>query len=264
MRESRYAEEYLPQILDNPEIERLPRKAIMTPDLLVTCGGERFLIEEKERIDDKNFTARRREVLLRGEIHNFTVPRIADNILDGILSHAVKQMASEGAPPHDYSLVWFTATGVKAEAVFDQCIATIYGTTEILGLHLTNLVTCYFFRNSSFFRHSQYLDGVIVAHVSPDEFSCKLCINPLSPRYDSFRETAFVAAFQRHNAVEDPIVHEKEGIAFTLDSDLDRRDESALLAYLENKYSVQQIQAMPMSYVSGELLFPETDAEGED
>lgn len=261
MSESRYTEQYLPLILEDVSIEEIPRQAERTPDFVAKFGGATFLIEEKEKLDDSGFANRRRETLLRGDIHNFAIPKAPDNRLDGVFSRAASQIGSESAPAHDYGLVWFTASGSKAEAVFDQCIATLYGTVEIFGIDLPNLVTCYFFRNSSFFRHAQVLDGVIVAQISADVFSCKLCINPLSPRYSSFRTTQFVSAFKKHDAVEDPISHERDGIAFVMDTDLDRRDEGVLLSYLERKYSIARIQPIILSILGGESLVPSRDQE---
>ncbi|RRH90304.1 hypothetical protein EH244_06000 [Variovorax beijingensis] len=53
--------------------------------------------------------------------------------------------------------------------------------------------------------------------------------------------------------MEDPVSKEADGIAFILDADIDRQDESALLAYLEKKYVTAPLMKFDLGYLSAAI-----------
>lgn len=257
MRETRYAEEFLPQLLAGVSVERVAPGADQTPDLLVTCKGARYLIEEKERRDSPEYLEKRSAVLAAGGLHLNDVQRVRDNTLSGIVGDANKQLCSFAAPA-DFRLIWLTATGTRAEGRFHQFIATLYGTTNISSLNASDLRKCYFFRNSDFHRHLRTLDGAVAAYVSQNKLTAKLCLNPLSPRYDPFRNSLLAQAFG--TAILDPRAEESEGVAYILDSDIDRRDEDGALNYLSAKYRAGPLQTCDTGYFSAEVTVCVPDA----
>jgi hypothetical protein len=48
--------------------------------------------------------------------------------------------------------------------------------------------------------------------------------------------------------IEDPVAREADGESFILDADIDRNDESALLAYLQQKYATAPLMKFDMGY----------------
>ncbi|RQP21861.1 hypothetical protein DZC73_25825 [Albitalea terrae] len=217
-------------------------------DLLVHMDGCAMLVEEKTKVDSVAWLGERRDVLARGEVHNTTTPLTRDNRLSGLIKKAASQLDSSSADrPHDFLLLWFTATGLQARPKFDQFIATLYGTTKIIEMGSNGFRTCYFFRNSDFFNCAQSLDGAIVAREENGKLSMKLCLNPLSPRVDDLRRSPIAARFP--NALEDPIEAETRG-AYVLDADIDRRDEPALLSYLQDKYRTAPLMPFDLGHMN--------------
>lgn len=258
MRETGYAKEFLPRLFSDALVQSIPRGTHQTPDLLVTFGGKRFLIEEKEKLDSKEFLLKRSDTLASGKVHEVFVPQVFDNTLDGIIEKAARQISASGQP-YDFGLVWITAAGVRGEAVFGKIVSTLYGMMPIMSMELPSLVHCYFYRNSSFFRCRKHVDGAVVAHVSRDSYSCKLLVNSASPKYSCFVATDFVSVFKSKNAATDPVAEEADNNAFVVDPGIDRKDEAAVIRHLQDKYSLKHVQPMPLTYVGGEMLLPPID-----
>jgi hypothetical protein len=251
MKETKYAEECLKQLVSGASVERVPRSANQTPDLHVNFGGVRYLIEEKEKLDALEYLQQRSAVLAADDIHENSVPLVRNNTLSGLVRDATRQLSGFASEPIEFRLIWFTATGARAEGKYHQFIATVLGTTNIFDLNVPGLRKCYFFRNSDFHRYAAILDGVVAAFVSGSALTAKLCLNPISPRYDAMRESPLAHAFG--TAVLDPRVEEAEGVAYILDSDIDRNNETGLLSYLRKKYKTGPLQKFDMGYLSAEV-----------
>ena len=215
-------------------------------DFLASIDGAVLLIEEKTKIDNPDSLVKRRKAFDAGEIYSSSRRLVRDNRLSGVVRKAASQLASSASKPHDFRLVWFTGTGYEAHALYEQFIATLYGTTNIIEMGSSHFRRCYFFRNSDFHRYADSIDGAIVAHVVQDSLSAKFCVNPLSPRALNLRTSAFLRRFG--SAVEDPDAHEREGEAFIVVGDLDRNNESALLAELQRKYSTKPLMTFDLCY----------------
>ena len=223
-------------------------------DFLARFGDVRVLIEEKTKQDDPEYLARRAAELERGEIHAATLPIRRNETLSGIVGKASKQLKSSSRLPHDFRLIWFTATGIHAKGKYEQFMATLYGRTNIFEMNGEGYRRCYYFRNGDFFRRSAVLDGAVAAYTDGKSISAKLCLNNLSPRYQVLRGSSVVQAFG--TAVEDPCELEADGSAFILDDDLDRKDEGPLLAFLQDKYKTRPLMKFDLGYTSAALLIP--------
>lgn len=237
-------------------VEPIPTSAKEESDLLATLGGCRLLIEEKAKFDDPNHLVERQRVLDSGEVHMSTTSVTPSNRLAGIVKKAAGQLASSAEQvPHDLRLIWFTSVGVDATAKYHQFMATLYGSTKIFVKDdPTGLRTCYFFRNSEFFRHAFVLDGAIAAMRSSDGFTVMLCLNPLSHKYAALRSSPLSVCFT--NGIIDPQVEEAEGIAYIADTDVDRNDASAVLAYIQQKYATGLIMNMDMGVTTATISVP--------
>lgn len=203
-------------------------------DFLARLSGATILIEEKTKEDDADYLEARARELEQGQVHAASLPITRNETLSGVVRSASNQLRSSSTLPHDFRLVWFTATGVNARGQYEQFIATLYGKSNILEMNASNYRRCYYFRHADFFRRSAVLDGAVVAYTDGTAIHASLCLNPLSPRYSSLRRSTVLRPFG--TAIEDPLEMEAAGTALVLDSDLDRKDEASLLAYLQNKY----------------------------
>ena len=227
-------------------------------DFLATFGSTRVLIEEKTKEDDPNYLALRASELESGEVHGTTLPIRRDETISGIVRKASMQLKSSSNIPHDFRLLWFTATGVTARGKYEQFMATLYGRTNILEMNASGYRRCYFFRNADFFRRAAIIDGAVAAHTNGISISAKFCLNPLSPRYEQLKSSEVLKPF--NEAVEDPIEMEKSESAFILDSAIDRNDESQLLAYLQQKYQTGPLMKFDLGYTNASILLPRGEA----
>lgn len=96
-------------------VDGIPTSDKEESDFLASFGTTKVLIEEEMKLDDSAYLAQRAQVLDTGEIHASSLPLVRDNRLSGIVSKATRQLQSSSNQPHDFRLVWFTATGTQAD-----------------------------------------------------------------------------------------------------------------------------------------------------
>jgi hypothetical protein len=234
------------------DVEPIPTDAEERADWKVTVGPFIVLVEEKIKLDDPEMQVRRRAALDGGQVFPTHVPIKPDNTLSGITRKAATQIiATAPHVPHDFRIVWFTAAGRLHEPKQMQYVATLYGSTNIFQLGQSRLKRCYFFRNSDFFRHRDTLDGAVVAELDDQNISTRLCLNPLSPRYEKLKASPLSASFG--TAIIDPLKEEADGEAYLVDCDLDRAKTNEVLQFLQSKYRVDKIMDMDMGFASAEV-----------
>ncbi len=221
-------------------------------DFLANFSGVRVLIEEKTKEDDPTYLAKRAQELEDGQIHAATLPLRRDETLSGLVRDASRQLRSSSDKPHDFRLMWFTATGPLAVGKYEQFMATLYGRTNILEMNASDYRRCYYFRHADFFRRAGVIDGAVVAHTDGRSISARLCLNSLSSRFEALRKSHVLKPFG--TAVEDPQSLEAEGIAFVLDAELDRKQEGPLLSYLQHKYATGPLMKFDLGYTNASIL----------
>lgn len=227
-------------------------------DFLAIFSGVKVLIEEKTKLDDPAYLARRAQTLDAGGIDMATLPLRRDETLSTLVRNASHQLRSSAkGRDHSFRLMWFTATGIQAEAKFEQLIATLYGRANILEMNASGYRRCYYFRHADFYRRADVIDGAVVAHTDGKSISAKLCLNALSPRFEALLASPVLKSFG--TAVENPMALEAEGTAFILDADLDRKQQQPLLTYLQRKYGTGPLMAFDLGYTSAAIL---VDGEG--
>lgn len=229
-------------------VTKIPEGQKEETDFLATIEKCVVLIEEKTKLDDQAHLGRRTEQLAKGQLYTSHIPLVRNNRLSGIVKKAASQLQSSSEKAHTFRLMWFTGAGINAEAQYHQFIATIYGTTNIIEMNSSVSRRCYFYRNSDFHQHDATIDGAIAAYISGGTVTAKLCLNSLSPNYEALRSSPVTSAFG--TAVEDPEAAETKGIALIVDGDINRKNEQALLEFLQAKYSTKPLMAMDIGYVS--------------
>jgi hypothetical protein len=243
------------------DIEDIPTsdaKEKQEADFLARFGEVPVLIEEKTKEDDPVYMEKRFEKLESGEVHLTALPISRNETLSGIVKQATRQLGSSSDKRHDFRLLWFTATGAHAEGKYKQFRATLYGLTNILEMNKTHYRQCYYFRYADFFRRAHVIDGAVVAHTDGQTFyTAKLCLNALSPRYEALRSSPILHPFG--TAVEDPSDLEADGTAFVLDCALDRKNESALLSYLQKKYGTASLMTIDIGKTQASFFVPRNE-----
>lgn len=221
-------------------------------DFLANFDGVPVLIEEKTKGDDPAYLAHRAQELESGRIHATTFPLRRDETLSGLVRDASHQLRSSTDKPHNFRLMWFTATGTLAKGKYEQFMATLYGRTNILEMNAAHYRRCYYFRHADFFRRADVIDGAVVAYTNGKSISAKLCLNSLSPRFQVLRKSSVLRPFGA--AVEDPEALEAEGTAFILDAELDRKREGLLLDYLQQKYATGPLMNFDLGFTGVSVL----------
>ena len=206
------------------------------------------LIEEKTKLDDQSLLDEKQEQFSKGKVCTSHIPLVRNNRLSGIVGKAASQLQSSSAMAHNFRLIWFTGAGTNAEAQYQQFIATVYGTTNIFEMNSNTYRCCYFYRNSDFHRYKTIIDGAIAACVTATTVNAKLCLNPLSPNYESLRDSPVASAFG--TAVVDPKATEANGTALILDTDIGRKNEQPLLDFLQEKYATKPLMKFDTGYSS--------------
>ena len=236
-------------------VEEIPTSPTEESDLLATLDGCRLLIEEKTKFDDLAALRERDATLNSGKIHMATTPIAPNNRLSGIVRKAVSQLQSSSREvDYDLRAIWFTGTGTLAKAKYHQFIATLYGSTSVYARDTPGLKTCYFFRNSEFYRHASTLDGAIVGFASGASVTVKLCLNPLSANWQQLRDSPFARHFT--TGLIDPSAEEASAEAYIADTAADRNDQSAVLSYLQEKYGLGPIMNMDLGVTTATISVP--------
>jgi hypothetical protein len=230
-------------------IEKIPestRQGEQTPDFVVKDAESFYILEVKTREDDPAQTAKRNETLQLGALFAEHLPLVRRNTVSGIVRDAYDQLKSVDADNGAFRLAWLVASDRAQDAKSRQFEAALYGTTRMFDLDSAEGVhrPCYFFRNSDFFRYRNVLDAAIVSTLE----SAKLCLNTLSPRYSSFKQTQLYARFG--NAICDPVIEEARGEAYIVDSDVNRNDEAEVMAYLRTKYGSPKLMNIDLGWTS--------------
>ena len=203
-----------------------------TCDFKASDGRATFWIEVKARTGDATIREelREKEVVLRSHPMGYS-PRMAS-----VISRAVTQLDALARREEGFEILWMVMSHPgECDLHWTQAIATAFGSEEIIDFAGEGR-DCYFFKESSFFKHKS-LDGMAVYAA---DRRMTLCVNPLSPRAAALRETAFFRFFEgrRTAGVIDPEGMEKASLAYIADCDIPRRDAEAVMAYVRKKYGL--------------------------
>ena len=238
------------------QVKPLPTSTKEECDWEVSLEGCTLIAEEKTKFEDALALRGRRETLQAGRVHGQTIPLRSNNRLSGIVKKAVGQLSSSANDvAHDLRVLWFTGTGFDGEARHYQLLSTLYGSTRVFELNGDGRHrTCYFFRNSDFYRFREVLDGAYVTYLTGDSLTVKLCLNPYSANWERLRDSPFAARLK--NGLIDPIAEEVEGVSYIVDGDVERTDEGAVMKYLHEKYKLVQAMNMDMGMTTATIQVP--------
>jgi len=227
-------------------VEKIPESmhsGVKTPDYIVRDSGTTYVLEVKTRNDDPSETIERHATLDRGELYAEHIPIVRTNTTSGIIRDASLQL-ERYSMPGAFKIAWFAAAEYAQEAKFAQLEAALTGTTRMFDLESGDGFhrPCYFFRNSDFYRYRSVLDAAILS----DDSSGKMFLNPFSMRAASFKKSLLALRFA--DAVCDPLSEEQNGEAYVVDSDVNRKNEEAVMAFLREKYKSPKLMNIDMGW----------------
>lgn len=235
------------------QVRKIPHAQNRTPDFIATIDGVRYLIELKSKGENPAREEERNAVLNRGEIaeDHDTVGR--KNVIAGVVADAATQLRQFSSESIDYRLVWLLGWGRLRKLYFNQFESALYGTTSIVDLGPgadQYSRPCYYFGLSDFFRHRDILDGAIVWC----DDSGRLLINDLGPHYPKIFKSPLAEAMAKGRV--DPRDKENQGDAYYVDGDIDRRNEIAVLQFLQKKYRKPRLMNIQMGYHGAAFAVP--------
>lgn len=237
--------------------ESIPTSNKKESDWIIDFHGFTLLVEEKQKFENPSQRAERAASLKNEEQFGMSASLSPNNTISSIFKNAAKQLnSSASARQHDARIVWLTSVGFDAEAKHYQALSTLYGSTRIFESDDSHMKECYFFHNSDFYRFKEYLDGAVVAFLVNSTVTMKLCLNPFSERWMKLRDSPFAAKFP--NGLIDPLDEEATGKAYIADTDIDRKQSAAVLAYLQSKYATGPLFNMDMQMASVVIKMPKT------
>lgn len=233
------------------KVEKIPEQDHETPDFLVQGKRESYLVECKERQDDKAELQAKESLLRSGGVYSEAITTSRKRSVYKGIRKAASQL--QHGPSHvDFRLAWYHVTGARAELKAQQIVSSLYGSMDLIDWDNgdNRLRPCYYFEFSEFFRLRGQLDGAVAS------FGDKgvLCLNNHSKKYDKLKSSELRRIFSA--GIRDPIEEEKLGDAYIADTDIDRRDKKAILAYLQKKYGTKLID-INMNHFSASALVPD-------
>ena len=219
-------------------------------DLRATHNAEEYLVEVKSRIADEVYfselyatgTAERKKFLGRTNA-------VSAQVRDG-----AEQLVTTPSTPEAFRLLALIAFGDDPETQASQFQATLYGTVDVLtpGEAGSAVATpCFFFSFSEFFR-LRHIDAAMI--MIPG--ASRLCLNSFGYCLPEMRESSLTKLYAENDGLIDPSSLEAKGEAFLADCNLDRRDEAALLRYVQEKYGLQHAFTFNPNKYTAAVLVP--------
>jgi hypothetical protein len=226
-------------------------------DYRVTDSNDSYVIEVKDKFDANSMLAEYHQRLDAGDVFVRSESTGYKNAVSNVFDKAESQLAASIESDAEHRIVWIELAGIDRKLQFQQTIATIYGTVQLLPIG-PSVVTkeCYYFTYNVVNRNPQ-IDAFIVC----DGQSCLLATNPFSPRFQSLSATKLYGIFADKDAIVDPVALEQAEAIYVADCAISRRDTQAVLEYVQTKYGVARfLDLQPVSTTASTAVIPQSNA----
>lgn len=236
--------------------EKIPECNEKTPDFIVKDSGLTFLVELKEKYDSPEFTQNRAQVLEKGDHFEHVEIMRRNNSISKRITQSYEQLrAQKNRYQADFCLIFLFAAGHYQSNQFGQFISTLYGSKFLvpIGPGAGTGKPCYYLGNSDFYRFRDVLDGAILS----TERQLKFCVNILSENYAQLIASSLGRCFK--DGTVDPRQREKDGIAYILDSSVNRESEEEIESYFREKYGIEKYTTFSQQVFSVEARVPVSD-----
>lgn len=237
---------------------RIPESGKRTPDYLISLPKRDVLLELKIKSDNPDQIETSQAVMASGGIGSRSKALRPTNTVSRVISDGAKQMIEHDLQNDCHHILWLHASGYDAHAHWEQLLFTLYGSQRLVSTERGNMILCYFFHDSEFWRYRKTLAAAFVSiWKSEGNLSVQLCINPHYPKKSEFRDSEIYTAFS--NALLDvEQIEDGEG-AFFMDGNCDRKEIPAVLDYLRAKYSLNHLQTFEMGYQYAGMWVPQSE-----
>jgi hypothetical protein len=205
------------------------------PDLRVLKDGTTMFVEVKTRLVDSVLRGMMESVRI-GATESLLVPLDKRNSLSTIVEKANIQLGA-AADQHEFRLLWFRAANdVFVQNPREQIGATLLGIRMVLAVRngQERPEHCIYAAHADFFRYRE-IDG---AMIEDEDGAITLILNQFSPRHEAFACSPICEAIAP--AVMDVQRSERENRCYVIDSNVNRKDDDALLGFLRTKYPTDE------------------------
>jgi hypothetical protein len=135
-------------------VEEITISRTKTPDLRINKGlPDETLLEIKSKENDPQFMARLNSDLESGKLVHYNKSTNYWNRFDGIITDGIEQLKQLDPARECLRTLWIHCSGLDADLFETRLRATLYGTRNLFCKERPNVVTCFYFENSSFFKH---------------------------------------------------------------------------------------------------------------
>jgi len=219
-------------------VERIPEDPKLSkPDLRATKGTEVYYFEVKTRKLDAELRSKMESVAV-GNTESMLVSLDKQNWLSGDIKKAGEQLKSL-AGPADFRVLWYRAdSNPFVQDAREQLGSTLLGIRMVIGQHNgeKRIRPCVYAGFSDYWRYRD-IDGSIVEvdgliNLIPNEFS---------PRREAFSQSALFEILRE--ATVDIQRLERNDLCYIVELDVDRKDDTAVLASLQTKYPGHEFKA---------------------
>jgi len=239
-------------------IERIPESTKRTPDYLIKLLKRNVLMELKIKSDDPDDIAQSEAILESGGIASRSKPLKYMNNASGVISSGAKQMIEYDPDQRCHHVLWLHASGFDSYAHEEQLRFTLYGTQRLFSSKRPELIHCFFFHDSEFWRYRKTLAAAIVSNwSSTGALILKLCLNPHYERKTEFCGSELYNAFGDGLLDIDKMVDGDQ--VLLMDGSCDRKNSIGVLKYLRNKYRLDDLQEIDLGFEVAGMRVPKTD-----
>ena len=222
-------------------VAEIPRSASKTPDLIIEEGApDSTLLELKQKTHDEEELSAYLKQMDDVGFAQRSRPTGHRNRLDGIIRFGVQQLVAKDPQRVHLRVLWIHCEGHDSHLHDMQLRATIYGTQKLFSNEHRNIITCFYFCDSSFYRYRQELDAVVISRGD----GAQLALNDHSPRFSAIKSSKFASVFgagvyfpQQYQITDDTMFCDYAG---------PRTSERTIIEYLMSKYGFTHLQIINM------------------
>lgn len=239
------------QIVDIPEHPTENR-----PDLRATKLGLSMLVEVKTRTEDSDLRKKMEAVRL-GSTESILTSLDKHNSLSSDIEKANRQL-KQCAVANEFRLLWFRADNwLFVHNALKQIGATLLGIRMVSGKRggQKTVLPCVYAGYADFYRCTE-IDGALIEV----EGALTLLPNQFSPRKVAFSRSPIAQVIAP--AIFDVQQGEREGSFYVVDSDVNRKNENDILAFLRKKYPADEF--LKFGQHTAGTMVTTIDARGED
>ncbi|OYW73639.1 MAG: hypothetical protein B7Z37_20740 [Verrucomicrobia bacterium 12-59-8] len=230
---------------------------------MISLPKRNVLLELKIKSDNPDQIEASHAIMASGGIGSRSKALRPTNTVSGVISDGAKQMIEHDLQNDCHHALWLHASGYDAHAHWEQLLFTLYGSQRLVSTERGNMILCYFFHDSEFWRYRKTLAASFVSvWESEGNLSVKLCINPHYSKKHEFRDSEIYTALS--NGLLDVEQMEDGQEVFFMDGKCDRKDSRSVIEYLRAKYALNHLQTFDMGYqYAGMWVQQSEDSKGD-